>query len=53
MLQWLGYVVTGEGIEPNSDKVHSILNFPTRKNRKELTGFLGTIKYYNRFVENF
>ena len=40
-LEYLGHVVTPEGISPNPDKVRVIQEFSTPKKLKELRSFLG------------
>jgi hypothetical protein len=36
-----------------SDKVKSIVDWPTPKNSKQVASFLGLLGYYRRFIENF
>lgn len=50
---FLGHLLTPDGIKPDSNKIKSILNFPTPKNEKELKSFLGLFGYYRKFVKNF
>ena len=52
-LEYLGHVVTPEGISPNPDKVRVIQEFPTPTKLKELRSFLGFANYYRRFVRGF
>ena len=52
-LEYLGHVVTSEGISPNPDKVRVIQEFPTPTKLKELRSFLGFANYYRRFVRGF
>ena len=40
-VEYLGQVVTPEGISPNPDKVRVVQEFPTPTNLKELRSFLG------------
>ena len=40
-VEYLGHVVTPEGISPNPDKVRVVQEFPTPTNLKELRSFLG------------
>lgn len=52
-VEFLGYVITENGIKPNSKKIETIVNWPEPKTIKELRGFLGLIGYYRRFVKDF
>ena len=40
-VEYLGHVVTPEGISPNPDKERLVQEFPTPTNLKELRSFLG------------
>jgi len=44
--EYLGYVITREGIKPQTNKVQAILAITEPKNVKELRRFLGMIQYY-------
>ena len=52
-VEYLGHVVTPEGVSPNPDKVRVVQEFPTPNNLKELRNFLGLANYYRRFVKGF
>ena len=52
-LEYLGHVVTPEGISPNPDKVRVVQEFPTPTKLKELRSFLGFANYYRRFARGF
>ena len=45
-LEYLGYMITREGIKPMPQKVEAILKIATPSNRKELRGFIGIVNYY-------
>lgn len=51
-VEFLGYVITENGIMPNSKKIESIEKWPEPKTIKELKGFLGLISYYRRFIKD-
>lgn len=52
-VEFLGYVITENGIKPNSKKIEAIEKWPEPRTIKELRGFLGLIGYYRRFVKDF
>ena len=52
-VQYLGHIVTPEGIRPDPAKVIRIRNFPTPRNVGEVRTFLGMAGYYRKFVRNF
>ena len=45
-VEYLGYLVTREGIKPQPKKVQAIHNMATPRTRKELRSFLGLVNYY-------
>ncbi|MBW0577944.1 hypothetical protein O181_117659, partial [Austropuccinia psidii MF-1] len=45
-VEYLGYVVSSEGLKMDSSKVHQILNCPQPKNIKALQYFLGFANFY-------
>ncbi len=45
-IEYLGYVLTREGIKPQSNKVQAILAIQPPTNVKELRHFLGMVQYY-------
>ena len=52
-VDFLGFVVSSDGILPNSDKIEAVRSFPVPKSDKELRRFLGLSNYHRRFVEGF
>jgi hypothetical protein len=52
-VQFLGHVITKEGIAVNPNKVQSVLEWHAPKNVKEVRGFLGMAGYYRRFIKGF
>lgn len=52
-VNFLGHVITPEGVKPNPDKIKVVQNWHLPKNETELRGFLGTIGYYRRFIQDF
>jgi len=49
-IQYLGYEVSFNGIQPNSDNIDVINNFPIPKNAKDVQSFLGLASCFRRFV---
>ncbi|MFM8622678.1 MAG: pol polyprotein, partial [Holophagaceae bacterium] len=45
-IEYLGYWVTREGIQPLPSKVEAMLNMEEPKNRRELRAFIGLVNYY-------
>ena len=52
-VEYLGHLVTPQGIKPNPAKIKVVQGFPTPTNLKELRNFLGLATYYRRFVKGF
>ena len=52
-VEFLGHVVTPDGIKPNSKKIDAIQKFPVPKTQREIKSFLGLLGYYRRFIKNF
>ena len=45
-LEYLGYWITREGIQPQPAKVHAIQRIAEPTNKKQLRGFIGIVNYY-------
>ena len=52
-IQYLGHIVSGEGITPLPEKLDSIQNMLPPKTPKEVKQFLGLIGYYRKFVPRY
>lgn len=52
-VNFLGHVITPEGIKPNPTKLEAIRKFPIPTTKKEIKSFLGLIGYYRKFIPNF
>ena len=52
-IQYLGHIVSGEGITPLPEKLVSIQKMWPSKTPKEVKQFLGLIGYYRKFVPRF
>ncbi|UYV73599.1 K02A2.6-like [Cordylochernes scorpioides] len=47
----LGHVVSENGVEPATDKIEAVKEFPIPKNVKQVRSFLGLCGYYRRFIK--
>lgn len=52
-LKYLGYMIDGDGLRVDPDKVESILKIPPPKSAKEVRQFVGTASWYRRFIPDF
>lgn len=51
--EFLGHIITTEGIKPNPIKINAIKNFPIPKIPKQIKSFLGLCGFYRKFIPNF
>jgi RNase H-like domain found in reverse transcriptase len=49
-VDFLGHRITADGVQPLSDHVEAILNFPPPATIKQLQAFLGIVYFYRRFA---
>jgi hypothetical protein len=52
-VNYLGYVVSRDGLTASPDKVLAIRKYPVPKNAKEVRSFLGLASFYRRLVPGF
>jgi hypothetical protein len=52
-VQYLGHIVSADGVKPNPNKVGAVRDFPKPETVKELRRFLGMASYYRRFIPHF
>lgn len=52
-VEYLGHILTQNGIAPNPEKIRAIARLPAPKNVKQLLTFLQTCSWFRRFVERF
>ena len=51
--EYLGHLMTADGIKPNPHKLRAITSFPTSRNPTQIKSFLGLTGYYRKFIRNF
>ncbi|MBW0520243.1 hypothetical protein O181_059958 [Austropuccinia psidii MF-1] len=52
-IEYLGYVVSSEGLKMDQANVQQILNWPPPRNLKALQSFLGFANFYHHFMKNY
>eukprot|EP00253_Pinus_taeda_P029666 PITA_29666 len=52
-IQYLGHIITKEGIAVDPEKIKTIMDWPTPKDVADIRSFMGLAGYYRRFVEGF
>uniref|UniRef100_A0AB38Z2N6 RNA-directed DNA polymerase n=1 Tax=Panta errantivirus TaxID=3078412 RepID=A0AB38Z2N6_9VIRU len=52
-IEFLGHIVTDEGIKPNIKKIEAIKMFQAPKTIKQLRSFLGLMGYYRKFIRDY
>ncbi|MBW0517662.1 hypothetical protein O181_057377, partial [Austropuccinia psidii MF-1] len=52
-VEYLGYVVSSEGLKMDQEKVQQILNWPPPRNLKALQSFLGFANFYHHSIKNY
>lgn len=52
-VQYLGHVVSAEGVAPDPDKLAAVKDWPVPTTIQEVRRFLGFAGYYRRFIKNF
>ena len=52
-VSFLGHVVGENGIQTNPVMVKAVTNWPVPCTRKDVMFFLGTVRYYRRFIPNY
>ncbi|GKA21125.1 putative mitochondrial protein [Tanacetum coccineum] len=53
LLEYLGHVITGEGVATDPSKIKAIKNWPIPSALKQLRRFLGLTGYYRRFIKSY
>eukprot|EP00731_Ephydatia_muelleri_P004047 Em0002g223a len=51
-VEYLGHVISADGIRPSTEKTRAISNAPAPQNITQLRSFLGLLIYYGKFLPN-
>ncbi|CEF61546.2 Reverse transcriptase domain and Integrase,catalytic core domain and Ribonuclease H-like domain and AT hook-like family and Aspartic peptidase domain-containing protein [Strongyloides ratti] len=52
-LEYLGFLISSEGIRPNPAKTEALSKKPIPRNEKELRSFLGAANYYRKHIPSY
>lgn len=50
-LQFLGHIVSTDGVTPDLEKIQTMVNWPRPSSTTELCRFLGLTRFYRRFIK--
>ena len=51
--EYLGHLITPQGLKPNPKQVKAVVEFPVPKSVTNVRQFLGLISYYRHFIAQF
>lgn len=52
-MEYLGHLISKEGVSMDPNKIKSVVQWPTPKNVKGVRGFLGITGYYRKFIQHY
>ena len=51
-IEYLGHLITADGLEPTAEKIRAIQDAPMPRDVQQLRAFLGLLNYYGKFLLN-
>ena len=52
-VEYLGFIISKDGVATNLAKVEVVKNWPSPKNVREVRGFLGLTGWYRVFIQSY
>ena len=52
-VEYLGHIITPQGIKPNPEREKAVRDFPVPTSLKDVHAFVGLASYYRRFIKGF
>jgi hypothetical protein len=52
-IEWLGHIISPEGIRPSPKNIQAVMDFPRPTDQKQLRSWLGLCNYYRRFIQGY
>ncbi|XP_075719715.1 uncharacterized protein LOC142760414 [Rhinoderma darwinii] len=52
-INYLGHVVSPEGVAPDPSKIQAVMDWPPPSTSTEVRAFLGMVGYYRRYIQDF
>jgi hypothetical protein len=52
-VQYLGHVISRDGVIASPDKLKAVRDYPTPKNVKDMRAFIGLASFYRRLIPKF
>lgn len=52
-IHYLGHIISDGAVNPNPNKIKSIVDWPQPRSFLVLCGFLGLSRFYHKFIKNY